>query len=108
MAATARLWITALYNQDDSREIAREAENMAKAEEFMDQRGLPYHRSRLQNGTVDLSVEVPLDEALPLLRELKRAGIFYGSIDAIDVAEDDSRLDALLSFDPHLILSVEV
>lgn len=108
MAATARLWITALYDQDDSRAIAKEAENMAKAEEFMERRGLPYSRQRLQNGTVDLSVEVPMDEALPLLRELKRAGIFYGSIDAFDIAEDDPRLDALLSFDPHLILGVEV
>lgn len=108
MSATARLWITAFYDQDDSRAIASEAENMAKAEEFMERRGLAYHRSRLQNGTVDLSVEVPLDEAIELLTDLRRAGVAYGSIDAIDVAEDDSRLDALLSFDPHLILSVEV
>jgi hypothetical protein len=108
MSATARLWITALYDQDDSRAIAQEATNMAKAEEFLEASGRAYHRQRLQNGTVDLSVELALDELLPFLGELRSAGIAYGSLDVEGVADSDPRLDAIEAFDPHLIVSVEV
>ena len=108
MSAIARLWITALYDQDDSSAIAAEATNMAAAEAFLDARGLDYHRQRLQNGTVDLSVELPLDDALPLLRALRDAGIGYGTLDIEGAPADDARLDAIEAFDPHLVISVEV
>ena len=108
MTATARLWITALYDQDDSRAIAAEAENMAKAESFCEQRDIEFSRSRLQNGTVDLSIDGRLDDALALLKELRAAGIAYGSLDIEGVADNDPRIDALEAFDPHLIISVEV
>lgn len=108
MREIARLWITALYDQDDSSAIAAEATNMAAAEAFLDDRGLAYARQRLQNGTVDLSVDLPLDDALGLLRALRAAGISYGTLDIEGAPADDARLDAIEAFDPHLIISVEV
>ena len=108
MREIARLWITALYDQDDSSAIAAEATNMAAAEAFLDDRGLDYSRQRLQNGTVDLSVDLPLGDALALLRALRGAGISYGTLDIEGAPADDPRLDAIEAFDPHLIISVEV
>jgi hypothetical protein len=105
--ATARIWITALYDQDDSGAIAQEALNMAKAERHLDGRGIGYHRQRLQNGTVDLSFDVPLERALGELQALKKATVHYGSVDIEGAPEDDPRIDALLDFDPDLIVGTE-
>lgn len=108
MTATARIWITALYDQDDSRAIAEEATNMARTEEYLDARGIDYTRQRLQNGTVDLSFDVPLEDAVEALRSLKVAGIGYGTIDIEGAPADDPRIDAIEAFDADVVISVEV
>jgi hypothetical protein len=108
MTAIARIWITALYDQDDSHSIAAEATNMARAEEHLDAAGVVYSRQRLQNGTVDLSFDVSLDDAIDALRGLRSAGVSYGTIDIEGTSESDPRIDALESFDPQVIISVEV